>query len=100
MEAMEKLRLSGPDLPSTQPGLYPALPSSSPQLCPLHQQVLELYCCHEKLSVCEECSLLGHKGHQVVRPDEERQKIQVRVPLHVGDLTKPAIHSSYFTPNL
>lgn len=100
MEAMEKLRLSGPDLPSTQPGLYPALPSSSPQLCPLHQQVLELYCCHEKLSVCEECGLLGHKGHQVVRPDEERQKIQVRVPLHVGDLTKPAIHSSYFTPNL
>ncbi|XP_067222271.1 finTRIM family, member 86 [Chanodichthys erythropterus] len=85
MEAMEKLRLSGqdgpdsapcPDVPSTQPGLYPALPSGSPQLCPLHQQVLELYCCHEKLCVCEECGLLGHKGHQVVRPDEERLKIQ------------------------
>lgn len=97
MEAMEKLRLSGQDVPNSswcpevpsstdavgssvlaasQAGLYPALPSSSPQLCPLHQQVLELYCCDDKQCICDECSLLGHKGHQVVRPDEEQQKIQ------------------------
>ncbi|XP_051521623.1 finTRIM family, member 86 [Myxocyprinus asiaticus] len=103
MEAIEKLRLSeqdGPnsslyqsitsspamqpstdlagssEIPASQSGLYPALPSSSPQLCPLHQQVLELYCCDDKDCICDECSLLGHKGHQVVRPDEERQKIQ------------------------
>ncbi|XP_051962834.1 finTRIM family, member 86 [Xyrauchen texanus] len=103
MEAIEKLRLSerdGPnsslyqsitsspdmqpstdlagsaEIPASQSGLYPALPSSSPQLCPLHQQVLELYCCDDKECICDECSLLGHKGHEVVLPDEERQKIQ------------------------
>ncbi len=97
MDALEKLRLSRPDGPDTsvsvistvpsssdpagsasETGLYPALPSSSPQLCPLHQQVLELYCCEDKQCICDECSFLGHKGHQVVRPDEEQQKIQVR----------------------
>lgn len=98
MEAMEKLRLSGqdgpdsapcPDVPSSQAGLYPALPSGCPQLCPLHQQVLELYCCLDKHLVCEDCGLLGHKGHQVVRPEEEQQKIQVRnVRLHLGESYK------------
>uniref|UniRef100_A0A8C2K179 FinTRIM family, member 86 n=1 Tax=Cyprinus carpio TaxID=7962 RepID=A0A8C2K179_CYPCA len=99
MEALEKLRLSsqdGPDssvsespealsssdpvgssgAPASQTGLYPSLPSSSPQLCPLHQQVLELYCCEDKQCICDECSFLEHKGHRAVRPDEERQKIQ------------------------
>ncbi|XP_026138768.1 finTRIM family, member 86 [Carassius auratus] len=99
MEALEKLRLGrqdGPDssvsespealsssdpegssgAPASQTGLYPSLPSSSPQLCPIHQQVLELYCCDDKQCICDECSFLGHKGHQVVRPDEERLKIQ------------------------
>ncbi|XP_076832886.1 finTRIM family, member 86 [Brachyhypopomus gauderio] len=59
-----------------QEGLYPQLPHSSPELCPLHQQVLELYCCDDKEKVCDECSLLGHKGHRVVRPDEERNEKQ------------------------
>uniref|UniRef100_A0A672MCA0 Tripartite motif-containing protein 16-like n=1 Tax=Sinocyclocheilus grahami TaxID=75366 RepID=A0A672MCA0_SINGR len=76
MEALEKLRLSGQDSPASQTGLYPSLPSSSLQLCPLHQQVLELYCCEDKQCICDECSFLEHKGHRVVRPDEERQKIQ------------------------
>ncbi|XP_073673509.1 finTRIM family, member 86 [Garra rufa] len=88
MEALEKLRLSrqdGPDssdpagsseAPPSQTGLYPSLPSSSPHLCPLHQQVLDLYCCDDKQCICDECSIIGHKGHQVVRPDEEQQKIQ------------------------
>ncbi|KAF4103722.1 hypothetical protein G5714_014709 [Onychostoma macrolepis] len=62
--------------PASETGLYPSLPSSSPELCPLHQQVLELYCCEDKQCICDECSFLGHKGHQVVRPDEEQQKIQ------------------------
>ncbi|XP_072547855.1 finTRIM family, member 86 [Salminus brasiliensis] len=57
-------------------GLYPQLPSTSPKLCPLHQQVLELYCCDDKERVCDECSLLGHKGHRVVRPDEEKEEKQ------------------------
>ncbi|KAI4901362.1 hypothetical protein NFI96_001299 [Prochilodus magdalenae] len=61
---------------SVQGGLYPQLPSTTPNLCPLHQQVLELYCCDDKVSVCDECSLLGHKGHRVVRPDEEMEEKQ------------------------
>lgn len=88
MEAMEKLRLGGNDSPdnslcklppfsASQGGLYPTLPSSSPRLCPLHQQLLELYCCDEKEDICEECSLHEHKGHQVVRADEDGEKVQV-----------------------
>ncbi|XP_036455085.1 finTRIM family, member 86 isoform X2 [Colossoma macropomum] len=61
---------------SVQGGLYPQLPFTSPKMCPLHQQVLELYCCDDKESVCDECSLLGHKGHRVVRPDEEKEEKQ------------------------
>nr|XP_055051755.1 finTRIM family, member 86 isoform X2 [Misgurnus anguillicaudatus] len=90
MEAMEKLRLGGhstPDsslhqstdlasvAPASRAGLYPVLPSDSPRLCPLHQQVLDLYCCDDKEDICEDCSLLGHKGHQVVRADEDRKMI-------------------------
>lgn len=59
--------------PSVQGGLYPQLPSTSPQLCPIHKQVLEFYCCDDKESVCDECSLVGHKGHRVVHPDEEKE---------------------------
>ncbi|XP_056099788.1 finTRIM family, member 86 [Rhinichthys klamathensis goyatoka] len=82
MEALEKLRLSERDGPPSVPvcaepsGLYPALPTGSPELCPLHQQPLELYCCLDQQRVCDECGLLGHKGHQVVRPDEQQHKIQ------------------------
>ncbi|KAG1935429.1 tripartite motif-containing protein [Pimephales promelas] len=82
MEALEKLRLSERDGPPSVPvcaepsGLYPTLPTGSPELCPLHQQPLELYCCLDQQRVCDECGLLGHKGHQVVRPDEQQHKIQ------------------------
>ncbi|KAI7800883.1 finTRIM family, member 86 [Triplophysa rosa] len=94
MEAMEKLRLGGHENPETslsqsitsssqlspsdasQGVLYPTLPSSSPRLCPLHQQLLELYCCDEKEDICEECSLHEHKGHQVVRAEEDRERVQ------------------------
>ncbi|XP_030633901.1 finTRIM family, member 86 [Chanos chanos] len=61
---------------SEQCSLYPQLPVSSTKLCPLHQQVLELYCCNDKEHVCDDCSLLGHKGHQVVRPEEEKAEKQ------------------------
>ncbi|XP_060800115.1 finTRIM family, member 86 isoform X2 [Neoarius graeffei] len=65
---------TGPDEKATaQGGLYPQLPSTSPKLCPLHKQVLELYCCDDKESVCDECSLVQHKGHRVVHPDEEKK---------------------------
>lgn len=58
---------------SVQAGLYPQLPSTSPNLCPLHKQVLEFYCCDDKESVCDECSFVEHKGHRVVHPDEEKE---------------------------
>lgn len=65
---------TGPDEKATaQGGLYPQLPSTSPKLCPLHKQVLELYCCDDQESVCDECSLVQHKGHRVVHPDEEKK---------------------------
>lgn len=94
-EALEKLRLRSqqqdpsspvyvtvlPDLPTSQDGsdkgLYPQLPVSSPRLCPDHQQPLDLYCRDHKVFVCEECGLYNHKGHQVVRPHEERREKQV-----------------------
>ncbi|KAF5897727.1 E3 ubiquitin/ISG15 ligase TRIM25-like [Clarias magur] len=65
---------TGPDEKTVQGGLYPQLPSTSPKLCPLHKQVLELYCCDDKQDVCEECSLVEHKGHRVVHPDEENEQ--------------------------
>ncbi|XP_026790701.3 finTRIM family, member 86 [Pangasianodon hypophthalmus] len=66
---------TGPDEKTTvQGGLYPQLPSTSPKLCPLHKQVLDLYCCDDKESVCDECSLVEHKGHRVVHPDEEKEQ--------------------------
>ncbi|XP_053503722.1 finTRIM family, member 86 isoform X2 [Ictalurus furcatus] len=59
---------------SVQGGLYPQLPSTSIKLCPLHKQVLEFFCCDDKESVCDECSLVQHKGHRVVHPDEEKEQ--------------------------
>ncbi|KAK1786066.1 hypothetical protein P4O66_017798, partial [Electrophorus voltai] len=61
-------------------GLYPQLPYSSPELCSLHHQLLELYCFDDKERVCDECSFLGHKGHRVVRPDEEKNEKQFNSP--------------------
>ncbi|KAI5099034.1 hypothetical protein C0J45_11173, partial [Silurus meridionalis] len=65
----------GPNEQTTeQGGLYPQLPSTLPNLCPLHKQVLELYCCDDKESVCDECCFVEHKGHRVVNPDEEKEQ--------------------------
>lgn len=67
---------TGPDEKTTvQGGLYPQLPSTLPKLCPLHKQVLEFYCRDDKEIVCDECSLIEHKGHRVVNPDEEMEVI-------------------------
>ncbi|XP_028818153.1 finTRIM family, member 86 [Denticeps clupeoides] len=97
VEAMEKIRASSqkiqrpsspvyvtvlPSLPASNgdapapANLYPELPTLSLKLCSDHQQPLEFYCRDDRSVVCEECSLYGHKGHQVVRPDEERREKQ------------------------
>ncbi|XP_062407710.1 finTRIM family, member 86 [Sardina pilchardus] len=75
-----------PSLPTSQDGsstaekgLYPQLPVFSPRLCQEHQQPLDLYCRDEKVFVCEDCGLYKHKGHQVVRPHEERREKQQEV---------------------
>ncbi|KAG5269327.1 hypothetical protein AALO_G00200780 [Alosa alosa] len=100
-EALEKLKLRSqqqtdpsspvyvtvlPSLPTSQDGstaaekgLYPQLPVTSPRLCPEHQQPLDLYCSDDKVFVCEDCGLYTHKGHQVVRPHEERREKQQEV---------------------
>ncbi|XP_066521618.1 finTRIM family, member 86 [Hoplias malabaricus] len=54
--------------------LYPQLPSTSPKLCSLHQAVLELYCCDDRVCVCEECCLLEHKGHRVIHPELDKEQ--------------------------
>ncbi|XP_014017761.1 finTRIM family, member 86 isoform X1 [Salmo salar] len=99
VEAMEKLRRKGiqehpylsissapPSMPVylevcadtglRQGGMYPQLPVVSHRLCPQHQRPLELYCHDDKECVCDECCRHGHKGHRVVKPDEERKERQ------------------------
>ncbi|CAB1348711.1 unnamed protein product [Coregonus sp. 'balchen'] len=97
VEAMEKLRIKGiqeypylsissapPSMPIYLAGcadtglrqgeMYPQLPVVSPRLCPQHQRPLELYCHDDKECVCDECCRHGHKGHRVVKPEEERKE--------------------------
>ncbi|KAJ7990212.1 hypothetical protein DPEC_G00297970 [Dallia pectoralis] len=63
------------------PGLYPELQTVGPALCPRHQRPLDLYCQGEKESVCEECCRHGHKGHRVVKLEEERMDRQRELAL-------------------
>ncbi|XP_026231333.1 finTRIM family, member 86 [Anabas testudineus] len=99
VEAMEKLRTnslrqsslkgasSAPpslpvyqeDLPDTGPqqsGIYPQLPSVEPRSCPQHNRPLDLFCHEDKECVCEVCCQHGHKGHTVLKPQEEREARQ------------------------
>ncbi|XP_055735815.1 finTRIM family, member 86 [Salvelinus fontinalis] len=99
VEAMEKLRRKGiqehlylsissapPSMPVylevcsdtglRQRGMYPQLPVVSHRLCPQHQRPLELYCHDDKECVCDECCRHGHKGHRVVKSEEERKERQ------------------------
>ncbi|XP_022061486.1 finTRIM family, member 86 [Acanthochromis polyacanthus] len=95
VEAMEKLRTnslkhsssSAPPsmpvylevLPDTRPrqgSMYPQLPSVEPRPCPQHKQPLDLFCHEDKECVCEVCCQQGHKGHHVLKPQEERKDRQ------------------------
>lgn len=101
VEAMEKLRRKGiqeypylsissappsmsiyldvcADTSLRQGGMFPQLPVVSPRRCPQHQRPLELYCHDDKECICDECCHHGHKGHRVVKPDEERKERQVK----------------------
>ncbi|XP_018543118.1 finTRIM family, member 86 [Lates calcarifer] len=91
-EAMEKLRtnsikqtappsnpiylevLPGPGGPGPgqQGSVYPQLPTVEPRPCPHHNRPLDLFCHEDRECVCEVCCQQGHKGHHVLKPEEER----------------------------
>ncbi|XP_041851020.1 finTRIM family, member 86 [Melanotaenia boesemani] len=56
--------------------MYPQLPLVEPRLCPQHNRPLDLFCHEDKDCVCELCCQHGHKGHRVLKPQEERQERQ------------------------
>lgn len=106
VEAMEKLRANSlkqhsfgvppsmptylevlPDAGPQQGHMYPQLPPVEPRPCPQHNQPLDLFCRNDRECVCKECCQHGHKGHDVVKPQEEREERQVRIHeqiLHVA----------------
>lgn len=99
VEAMEKLRANSlkhqsplaapssmpiylevlPDAGPQQGNMYPQLPTADPRPCPQHNHPLHLFCRDDKECVCEECCQHGHKGHHVVKPQEEREERHVRI---------------------
>lgn len=99
VEAMEKLRANSlkhqsslavspsmpiyqevlPDAGPQQGNVYPQLPTVDPRPCFQHNHPLDLFCCDDKECVCKECCQHGHKGHDVVKPQEEWEKRQVHI---------------------
>ncbi|XP_034023781.1 finTRIM family, member 86 [Thalassophryne amazonica] len=104
VEAMEKLRTSSlresrytsassaptsvpaylEVLPATKPvgaclrqgSLYPQLSPVPPRTCSQHSLPLDLFCHEDHECVCKMCCQHGHKGHHVVKPEEERRERQ------------------------
>ncbi|XP_034557544.1 finTRIM family, member 86 [Notolabrus celidotus] len=107
VEAMEKLRtnsfkqgsstapLSMPVymevLPNTvqrQGSIYPQIPTMEPRPCPQHNRTMDLFCHEDKEPVCEVCCQHGHKGHRVVKPEEERKERQKELVQMQADIQK------------
>ncbi|XP_040901443.1 finTRIM family, member 86 [Toxotes jaculatrix] len=65
-----------PDVGPRQGSMYPQLPTVDPRLCPQHNRPLDLFCNEDKECVCEVCCQHGHKGHRVLKPQEERKERQ------------------------
>ncbi|KAG7223073.1 hypothetical protein INR49_015832 [Caranx melampygus] len=65
-----------PDTGPQQGGMYPQLPTVEPRACPQHNRPLDLFCHEDKECVCEVCCQFGHKGHRVLKPEEERTERQ------------------------
>ncbi|KAM9317651.1 finTRIM family, member 86 [Pholidichthys leucotaenia] len=99
IEAMEKLRTNSlkrsgstasssalPSMPAyvevlpgigpRQGSMYPQLPQVDSRPCPQHGHPLDLFCHDDRECVCEVCCQHGHKGHRVLRPQEERKERQ------------------------
>ncbi|XP_077397268.1 finTRIM family, member 86 [Festucalex cinctus] len=66
-------------LPDTGPregSVYPQLPAVAARLCPQHNQPLDLFCHDDRECVCVVCCQHGHKGHRVLKPEDERKERQ------------------------
>ncbi|XP_071392006.1 finTRIM family, member 86 isoform X1 [Centroberyx affinis] len=74
--------------PLRQGSVYPQLPTVAPRPCPQHQRPLDLFCHDDKECVCEECCQHGHKGHRVLRPQEERRERQNELVQMQADVQK------------
>lgn len=57
--------------------VYPHATTVDPRCCPHHGLPLNMFCHEDGTYVCEVCCQNGHKGHRVVRPQEEREQRQV-----------------------
>lgn len=68
-----------PDAGPQQGNMYPQLPTVEPRPCPQHNLPLDLFCHEDKECVCKVCCQHGHKGHRVLKPQEERRERQVSV---------------------
>ncbi|KAM6932133.1 finTRIM family, member 86 [Lycodopsis pacificus] len=71
-----------------QGSLYPQLPTEDPRPCPQHNQPLDLFCCEDKECVCEVCCQHGHKGHRVLKAQEERKERQKELAQMQVDIQK------------
>ncbi|XP_047450765.1 finTRIM family, member 86 isoform X2 [Mugil cephalus] len=65
-----------PHIGRRQGSVYPQLPTVQARSCPQHDRPLDLYCRDDKESVCGVCCQYGHKGHHVLKPQEERTERQ------------------------
>ncbi|XP_068563032.1 finTRIM family, member 86 [Cebidichthys violaceus] len=71
-----------------QGSVYPQLPTEDPRPCPQHNQPLDLFCCEDKECVCEVCCQHGHKGHRVLKAQEERKERQKELTQMQVDIQK------------
>lgn len=107
VEAMEKLRTNSlkqslfttspsipmylevlPDTVQRQGSIYPQIPNVEPRSCPQHNQPMDLFCHEDKECVCKVCCQHGHKGHQVLKPEEERKERQKELVKMQADIQK------------
>ncbi|KAM3615905.1 uncharacterized protein V6R79_009529 [Siganus canaliculatus] len=105
VEAMEKLRTNSvkqsadppsmpvylevlPNMGPRQGSVYPQLPRLQPRVCSQHNRPLDLFCHEDKECVCEVCSQQGHKGHHVLKPQDERREKQTELDQMQKDVKK------------
>lgn len=77
-----------PDTGPRQGTMYPQLPTVDPRPCPQHNRPLDLFCHEDKECVCEVCCQHGHKGHHVLKPQEERKERQKELVQMQADIQK------------